>query len=77
MKSKIKSLLDTGDILSPGRSRNTTGAKTAAIDTFGVVNSLRNVWREGEMHSTYPILLLGQSSPHLERTVDKCNVGTL
>lgn len=33
MKSKIKSLLDTGDMLSPGRLRNTTGAKTAAIDT--------------------------------------------
>jgi hypothetical protein len=26
---------------------------------------------------TYPVLSLGQSSPHAERTVDKCNAGTL
>jgi len=48
MKSKIKSLLDIGDIFSsPGRSWNTTGAKTAAVDAFGVVSSpsSRKVWR--------------------------------
>lgn len=39
MKSKIKSLLAIGDRLSPDRSRNTTGAKTAAVDAFGVVSS--------------------------------------
>ena len=42
MKSKIKSLLDTGDILSPGRSRNTTGAKTAVMNRFGALISSRS-----------------------------------
>jgi hypothetical protein len=42
MKSKIKSLFDTGDMLSPGRSRNTTGAKAAAVDESAL--ALEKVW---------------------------------
>ena len=71
MKSKIKSLLDIGDILSPGRSRNTTGAKTAAVDAFGVVSSPMMTVAGGRIHSaindvpnTFALSILSSSGTH-------------
>jgi len=77
MKSKIKSLLAIGDILSPGKSRNTTGAKTAAVDAFGVVSSPSQKEESTVQQMTYPTLSLCQSSPHPERAVDRCSAGML
>lgn len=78
MKNKIKSLLDIGDILSPGRSRNATGAKIAAIVASVLIP--REAWRTEECKGskvTYPVLSLGQFFPLAKRFVDKCNVRTL
>ena len=62
IKSKIKSLLDTGDKFSPGRSRKTTAAKMAAVGTFGNVSSPsgegeNRQWRTQHFRSLDPLLI--------------------